>query len=146
MATPRRVGVVEDPRYRDHVGPDGHPERPERLHAVGDALAARRDAWTDTIIATLDREWPGIAGAVKARTMSTARTFQGYLNTPDGAIYGFALRAPAEMPKGPPQNFETAVPGLWLASAYSGFGGFTGAVSGGVGAAKAALRAADGAL
>jgi acetoin utilization deacetylase AcuC-like enzyme len=40
------VGVVEDPRYQEHVGPEGHPERPERLLAVGDALAARRDAWT----------------------------------------------------------------------------------------------------
>ena len=44
MAAPRRVGVVEDRRYRDHQGPRGHPERPERLAAVGDAIAARRDA------------------------------------------------------------------------------------------------------
>jgi acetoin utilization deacetylase AcuC-like enzyme len=46
MSTPRRVGVVEDPRYRQHVGPAGHPERPERLLAVGEALATRRDEWT----------------------------------------------------------------------------------------------------
>jgi acetoin utilization deacetylase AcuC-like enzyme len=44
MAAPRRVGVVEDRRYRDHEGPRGHPERPERLAAVGDAIAARGDA------------------------------------------------------------------------------------------------------
>jgi acetoin utilization deacetylase AcuC-like enzyme len=44
MAAPRRVGVVSDPRYRDHEGPAGHPERPERLAAVGDAIEARRHA------------------------------------------------------------------------------------------------------
>jgi acetoin utilization deacetylase AcuC-like enzyme len=44
MTRPRRVGVVEDPRFRDHVGPPGHPERPERLAAVGEAIAARADA------------------------------------------------------------------------------------------------------
>ena len=44
MGSPRRVGVVEDRRYQDHEGPSGHPERPERLAAVGDAIAARREA------------------------------------------------------------------------------------------------------
>ncbi|HEU4427598.1 MAG TPA: histone deacetylase, partial [Myxococcota bacterium] len=38
------VAVVEDPRYREHAGPAGHPERPDRLLAVGEALAARREA------------------------------------------------------------------------------------------------------
>lgn len=44
MHATRGVAVVEDPRYRQHRGPAGHPERPERLEAVGDAIAARRDA------------------------------------------------------------------------------------------------------
>ena len=44
MTGPRSVGIVQDPRYRDHVGPPGHPERPERLDAVGEAIAARGDA------------------------------------------------------------------------------------------------------
>jgi acetoin utilization deacetylase AcuC-like enzyme len=44
MLATRGVAVVEDPRYRQHRGPTGHPERPERLGAVADALAARRDA------------------------------------------------------------------------------------------------------
>jgi acetoin utilization deacetylase AcuC-like enzyme len=34
--------VIEDPRYREHRGPPGHPERPERLAAVGEALDAVR--------------------------------------------------------------------------------------------------------
>ncbi|HVH17564.1 MAG TPA: histone deacetylase [Myxococcota bacterium] len=42
MLATRGVAVVEDPRYRQHRGPGGHPERPERLAAVGDAVAARR--------------------------------------------------------------------------------------------------------
>ena len=40
-AATRRVAVVEDPRYREHREPPGHPERAERLAAVGAALAAR---------------------------------------------------------------------------------------------------------
>lgn len=34
-----KILVVEDVRYRDHQGPDGHPECPERLRAVSEAIA-----------------------------------------------------------------------------------------------------------
>ncbi|MGH0038123.1 MAG: histone deacetylase family protein [Myxococcota bacterium] len=40
MAAPPAFAVVEDPRYREHAVPPGHPERPERLIAVGEALRA----------------------------------------------------------------------------------------------------------
>jgi acetoin utilization deacetylase AcuC-like enzyme len=43
MGVTRRIAVVDDPRYREHRAPHGHPERPERLAAVGAAIAARRD-------------------------------------------------------------------------------------------------------
>ncbi len=43
MAPGTATAVVEDPRYRDHRGPTGHPERPDRLVAVGEAIAARAD-------------------------------------------------------------------------------------------------------
>ncbi len=43
MAASRVTAVVEDPRFLDHSGPSGHPERPDRLIAVRDALAPRRD-------------------------------------------------------------------------------------------------------
>ena len=33
--------LVEDPRFREHRPPSGHPERPERLAAVHAAIAAR---------------------------------------------------------------------------------------------------------
>jgi len=44
MVVRRATAVVEDPRYREHRGPQGHPERPERLGAVHAALAERASA------------------------------------------------------------------------------------------------------
>ncbi len=38
-----QIASVEDPRYRAHEGPPGHPEHPGRLAAVGRALAERRE-------------------------------------------------------------------------------------------------------
>jgi acetoin utilization deacetylase AcuC-like enzyme len=38
----RAFAVIEDPRYREHRGPPGHPERPERLAAVAEALDGAR--------------------------------------------------------------------------------------------------------
>jgi acetoin utilization deacetylase AcuC-like enzyme len=46
MAVPRATGVVVDRRYRDHQGPEGHPERPARLTAVERAIDAQRDRLT----------------------------------------------------------------------------------------------------
>ena len=43
MGVTRRIAVLEDPRYREHRAPGGHPERPERLTAVGTEIEARRD-------------------------------------------------------------------------------------------------------
>jgi phytoene dehydrogenase-like protein len=99
---------------------------------------ARKERWMDRLIGDLDREFPGIAGAVVQREMSTAETMQQYLNTPGGAVYGFA-----------PQGREafgftarTDIAGLWFASAFSFGGGFSGAMMGGAEAARAAIRAA----
>jgi len=44
MTSTPRFAVIEDPRYREHRGPPGHPERPERLAAVSRALDAVRAA------------------------------------------------------------------------------------------------------
>ena len=43
MAVPPATGVVVDRRFRDHQGPEGHPERPERLVAVERAIDAHRE-------------------------------------------------------------------------------------------------------
>jgi acetoin utilization deacetylase AcuC-like enzyme len=45
MLASRATAIVEDPRYDEHRGPPGHPERPERLAAVRRALSARETAF-----------------------------------------------------------------------------------------------------
>jgi acetoin utilization deacetylase AcuC-like enzyme len=42
MPSTPAFAVIEDPRYREHRGPPRHPERPERLAAVAEALDAVR--------------------------------------------------------------------------------------------------------
>jgi len=101
-----------------------------------DTRRARKQRWMDRIIADLDRRFPGIAGAVVQREMSTAETFHHYLNTPGGGIYGFAPQTRGFMPLA-----ETAIEGLYLASAFTAGGGFTGAILGGEWAARAAMKA-----
>lgn len=92
----------------------------------------------DRLIAALDQEFPGTAAAVVHREMVTARTMQRYLNTPGGAVYGFAPVRPSLARLLHPAR--TPVPGLWLASAFTTGGGFTGAMMGGAAAAMAAIR------
>jgi all-trans-retinol 13,14-reductase len=68
--------------------------------------------------------------------MTTARSVARYLDTPQGAIYGFA-------PEPPRLSFfkpKTPVKGLYLASAWTGLGGYSGSIIGGAQAARAALR------
>jgi phytoene dehydrogenase-like protein len=101
-----------------------------------EAKHARKEHWMDRIIADLDRQFPGIAGAIVHREMSTSETFQHYLNTPGGSLYGFAPESRGFMPLA-----ATAIGGLYLASAFTGGGGFTGAILGGGWAARAAMRA-----
>jgi all-trans-retinol 13,14-reductase len=100
----------------------------------------RKARWMDGLIADLDREFPGIAGAVVHREMATAETFAQYLNTPEGAVYGFAPDRKGGNPLA--MQARTTIEGLWLASAYVFGGGFTGAMIGGATAARDALRAA----
>jgi acetoin utilization deacetylase AcuC-like enzyme len=43
VSNPGKIQVVSDPRYTHHRGPQEHPERPERLAAVDEALALFED-------------------------------------------------------------------------------------------------------
>jgi phytoene dehydrogenase-like protein len=99
---------------------------------------ARKEAWTRALIADIDRHFPGIASAVTYQEMSTAETMHGYLNTPGGAVYGFSpgVSAIGALSSGP----RTAVPGIWLASAFTMSGGFTGSMMGGGLAATEAMK------
>ena len=100
----------------------------------------RRAQWMESILRAIDKEFPGFATAVVHKEMATALTMQKYLNTPNGALYGFAPRPPEHLPiKGPEHTPKTTVKGLWLASAFAGSGGYTGAMMSGAIAAKMAL-------
>lgn len=104
------------------------------------AYAARKSEWIGALTQRLDAEWPGFAAAVTSAEMMTARSMRDVLGTPGGAVHGFAPEPPSKLLSGPPSTVRSSVPGLWIASAWSGFGGFTGAMSGGAMAARAALR------
>ncbi len=103
-------------------------------------VKARKEQWMDYLITDLDQRFPGLAAAITHREMATAQTMQHYLNTPDGAVYGFAPEGTLSdtIKQGP----RTAIKGLWLASAYAGSGGFTGAMFGGAQAAEQAMQEA----
>ena len=89
-----------------------------------DAYREKRGRWQDAIVRYLDMTYPGLADAITASSFNSALSVSQYLNAPDGAVYGFApprSQTPARSPR-------TAVPGLYLASAYAGYGGYTGAI------------------
>jgi phytoene dehydrogenase-like protein len=100
----------------------------------------RKARWIDALIADIDRQFPGLAGAVVHREIATSETMQHYLNTPGGSVYGFApVGTLGQLMRRAPR---TSIDGLWLASAYTVAGGYTGAMLGGAQAASAALGVA----
>jgi phytoene dehydrogenase-like protein len=106
----------------------------------GDERHARKTKWIDALIADADRHFPGLARAVVHREMATADTMQRYLNTPGGAVYGFA--PDGTLSQTIRQGPRTPIGGFWLASAYTSAGGYTGAMIGGAQAATEAIREA----
>jgi phytoene dehydrogenase-like protein len=93
-----------------------------------DAYREKRGRWQDAIITYLSSVYPGLANDVVGASFNTALSVQQYLNAPDGAVYGFAPAPPRSLWESPAGSPRTAVPGLYLASAYAGFGGYSGAV------------------
>jgi phytoene dehydrogenase-like protein len=74
--------------------------------------------------------------------MSTASSMNSYLDAPAGAVYGFAPTPPAgPIWRGTGRSPRTPIDRLFLASAYAGSGGYTGAIVGGAMAARQALAA-----
>jgi phytoene dehydrogenase-like protein len=80
---PYPVAVVGVDRVANWSGIDG---------ATYDAKRAR---WQEAILHAIDREFPGFAAQVVTSVFSTASTLSTYLNSPEGAVYGFAPRPPA---------------------------------------------------
>jgi len=100
----------------------------------------RRERWLDAFQVALDRDYPGFAGAVTERLFLNARSMRNFLNTPDGAVYGFAPMPPQRgICGGYPRSPRTPIPGLYLASSFGGSGGFTGAMMSGAAAARTAI-------
>ncbi len=105
----------------DRVGNWAHLDKP--------AYDAKRKQWLDRILGIIDGEFPGFGSHVVASQFSTALTIERYLNAPQGAVYGFAPLPPSgPIWRGVDRSSKTPVPGLFLASAYAGSGGFTGAI------------------
>jgi phytoene dehydrogenase-like protein len=121
-----------------HVGSIGGLDRISVWEGLTrDEDRERRRLWTQRIVEALDHEFPGIAGSVVHADMTTALSISRYLGTPEGCIYGFA-------PEPPRISFfkpGTPIKGLYLASAWTGLGGYSGAIVGGSQAARAVLRA-----
>lgn len=97
----------------------------------------RREVWMDALLRAVDRVYPGFAAAVVQREMATARTMASELAAPDGALYGFAPLAASRWSRRP--TARTAIPGFYLASAYTVAGGYSGAIHGGAIAAREAM-------
>jgi phytoene dehydrogenase-like protein len=93
-----------------------------------DAYRAKRGRWQQAIVGYLDQMYPGLAGAVVASSFNSALSVRQYLNAPHGAVYGFAPSPQHSTRRISRRSPRTVVPGLYLASAYAGFGGYSGVV------------------
>jgi phytoene dehydrogenase-like protein len=99
---------------------------------------ARRQQWIDALVADLDLRYPGLQSAVEQREIATSRTMRKWLGTPAGEVYGFRP-TPSRLFSRPP-TAATPIRGLWLSSAYTVSGGYSGAMQGGLMAADAAMK------
>jgi phytoene dehydrogenase-like protein len=93
-----------------------------------DGYRAKRARWQSAIVAHLDRHFPGLAEAVVASSFNTAFSVRQYIGSPGGAVYGFAPTPPRSLFSGSKRTPATPIEGLYLASAYAGFGGYSGAI------------------
>jgi phytoene dehydrogenase-like protein len=105
-----------------------------------DAYRDKRGRWQEAIIRYLASIYPGLSGAVVASSFNTALSVRQYLNAPEGAVYGFAPTPPSSIWRTPVRSPRTVVSGLYLASAYAGFGGYSGVVQSGADCADMILR------
>jgi phytoene dehydrogenase-like protein len=121
-------GIPVPPYVLSVVGPD-------RLSNWEDgdqeSYRAKRARWQDAIVAYLDRHYPGLAASITASTFNTAFSVKQYLGAPQGAVYGFAPTPPRSLFSSVKRTPATVIPGLYLASAYTAFGGYTGAIQSG---------------
>lgn len=118
-------GVPAPPYVLSIVGPDLLSNWAD---GDQDSYRAKRARWQDAIVAYLEGHYPGLTQAITASTFNTALSVRQYLGAPQGAVYGFAPLPPRSLFSALRQTPATPVPGLYLASAYAGFGGYTGVI------------------
>ena len=83
----------------------------------------RRGRWLDAFEKALDREYPGFSAAVSERMFLNARSMHNFMNTPGGAVYGFApLPFERGIWAGLPRSSRTPIPSVYLASSFAEFG------------------------
>lgn len=105
-----------------------------------DAYREKRGRWQEAIVRHLSSFYPDLADNVVASSFNTALSVRQYLNAPGGAVYGFAPTPPRSIWRTPVRSPRTSIPGLYLASAYAGFGGYSGVVQSGGACADMILR------
>ncbi|MBN2797875.1 MAG: NAD(P)/FAD-dependent oxidoreductase [Deltaproteobacteria bacterium] len=101
-----------------------------------EAYQERKRRWLAALVEDFLRRNPSLRPHLVYQELGTARTMRRYLRTPAGAIYGFE-QSPDQIGRFRP-GARTALPGLYLSSAWaSPGGGFTGAMMAGISAARA---------
>jgi phytoene dehydrogenase-like protein len=115
------AGVPAPPYVLSVLGPD-HLSNWDSSDM--DGYREKRGRWQQAIVRYLDGFYPGLAGAVVASSFNSALSVRQYLNAPHGAVYGFAPSPQPSLRRSP----RTVIPGLYLASAYAGFGGYSGVI------------------
>ncbi len=101
----------------------------------------RRERWLDAFQAALERDYPGFGAAVVERMFLNARSMANFMNTPSGAVSGFApMPFERGIWAGLPRSPRTPLPGVYLASAFAESGGFSGVMRSGAEAARIAMK------
>lgn len=118
-------GIPTPPFVLSIVGPDALSNWSDTDQ---DAYRAKRSRWQDAIVNYLDAQYPGLADAVVASSFNTAQSVRQYLGAPQGAVYGFAPTPPRSLFDSQRRSPRTPISGLFLSSAYAGFGGYTGVI------------------
>jgi phytoene dehydrogenase-like protein len=130
-------GVPSPPYVLSVLGPD-HLSNWDSSDM--DAYREKRGRWQQAIVRYLDGIYPGLAGAIAASSFNSALSVRQYLNAPNGAVYGFAPSPREGGTPVPRRSPRTVVPGLYLASAYAGFGGYSGVIHSAAACADMILR------
>lgn len=118
------AGVPAPPYVLSVIGPDALTNWNGLSQ---DEYRAKRARWRNAIVAYLEKYLPGLSEAVVASSFNTAFSVRQYLSAPHGSVYGFAP-TPSQAGCLPKQMNATPISGLYLASAYAGFGGYTGVI------------------